>query len=131
MSRAKLLILRMGGKQYPIFEVQTTTDPDSGADISKYSEYTKVLAWIQPTGASGSTKGIILNDSEAGDSVTADIFMYHETILKPHDRIQYKGKWYEIRAIEDWETSFLHFYKSYLVKVDSQNEDTDSTDSDL
>ena len=131
MSRAKVLILQMGGKQYPIYNAQTTIDPDTGSDIIEYGEYTRVLAWVQPTGSGDSAKGIVLHDNESGDSITADAFMYHETPLNNHDRVQYKGYWYEIRAVEDWEASFIHFFKSYLVKVDSQDEYTDSTNDNI
>lgn len=117
MSRAKVLILKTGGRKYPIYRSESATDPDSGADIVSYSLYKEVLAWIQPTGSESSVKGVVLNESPGGDSVTAEAFMYHEEGLQNHDRVQDKGIWYEIRAIEPWECSFLKFWKSYLVKV--------------
>ena len=121
MTRATVLILKMGGKPYDIYRKTLKIDPDSGADIVNYSKAEKVLAWIQPTSAGSSTKGIVLENSVSGDSVIADFFMFHEKILNEHDRIQYNGLWFEIRAIEPWQSSFMSFYKSYLVKVDNEN----------
>jgi len=68
----------------------------------------------------GGGKGMFLQDNRSGDSKISDFFMYHEKILKEHDRVFYGKYWYEIRAIEPWESSFMKFYKSYLVKVDGQ-----------
>ena len=119
MSRAELLIKKMGGTKYDIFAEDTTIDPDTGADIVEYAKYKTILAWIQPTGSEGSVKGVVLNDNNAGDSMTAEYFMYHEEQLNNHDRILYKDVWFEIRAFEPWEASFMKFFKSYLVKVDN------------
>ena len=104
------MIKKMGGKIYDIFSETITIDPDTGADNVKYSK----------TGSGGSVKGIVLQDNRSGDSKISDFFMYHEKILKEHDRVFYGKYWYEIRAIEPWESSFMKFYKSYLVKVDGQ-----------
>ena len=120
MSRAKFLIKKMGGKIYDIFSETITIDPDTGADNVKYSKTDSVLAYIQPTGSGGSVKGIVLQDNRSGDSKISDFFMYHEKILKEHDRVFYGKYWYEIRASEPWESSFMKFNKSYLVKVDGQ-----------
>ena len=124
MSRAELLIKQMGGTKYDIFTETMTTDSDTGADILKYANTNTVLGWIQPTGSEGSVKGVVLNDSEAGDSVTAEYFMYTEKPLSNHDRVLYKDFWFEVRAFEPWEASFMKFFKNYLVKVD--NADTAS-----
>ena len=129
MSRAELLIKQMGGTRYDIFTETITTDPDTGADIVKYAKINTVLGWIQPTGSEGSVKGVVLNDSEAGDSVTAEYFMYAEKPLSNHDRVLYKDFWFEVRAFEPWEASFMKFFKNYLVKVD--NADTASENNYL
>ena len=119
MSRAELLIKKMGGTKYDIFAEDTTIDPDTGADIVEYAKYKTILAWIQPTGSEGSVKGVVLNDNNAGDSVTAEYFMYTKDPLKNHDRVQYEGYWFEVRAFEPWKASFMKFFKNYLVKVDN------------
>lgn len=121
MSRASLLIKKMGGIMYDIYAENLSIDPDTGADIVEYTQYTSVLAWIQPTGSESNVKGVVLNDSLSGDSITAEFFMYHENPLSNHDRVQYKGIWFEIRAIEPWQAQFMKFYKSYLVKVDDED----------
>lgn len=129
MSRAILLIKKMGGTLYDIYQKSTATDPDTGADIVEYAKANSILAWIQPTSAGSGRKGIVLQDSASGDSITADFFMFHEKPVNEFDRIQYLGSWYEIRAIEPWNASFMNFYKSYLVKVD--NEDYRSEEGSL
>lgn len=118
MSRAKVLLLKMGGKTYETLCPKNKTDADTGADIVEYKPYKKILAYIQPSGSQGSVKGINLQDSISGDTVNADFYMYHETELSLHDRLIYRNILYEIRAIEPWESSFMNFYKSYLVMVD-------------
>ena len=121
MSRVTGLILQMGGKPYDIYRKSVTTDPDSGADIIEYSKTLSALCRIQPASTDGGGKGVVLQNSDAGDSIIADFFMYHETPLKVHDRVQYGGMWCEIRVIEPWQASFMKFYKSSLVKVDNEN----------
>ena len=120
MSRATLLIKKMGGTIYNIYAENLSVDPDTGADIVEYTQYTSVLAWIQPTGSESNVKGVVLNDSLSGDSITAEFFMYHETDLEEHDRVLYKDVLYDVRAIEPWECSFFKYWKSYLVRVDGQ-----------
>ena len=108
----------MGGKKYPFYTKKISVDPDSGADIITYSQTSEVLAFIQSTGTSGDVKGIVLSDNKSGDVITADFFMFAEKKLDEHNRVKYRDLMYEIRAVEPWESSFMNFWKFYLVKVD-------------
>lgn len=111
----------MGGTKQAIYRSTLTSDPDSGADIVSYDYYKDVLGYIQPTGSEGSVKGIVLHDSHSGDEAVAEYFLYHDEPLENHDRLKYNGKDYEIRAVEDWRSSFMKFWKSYLIEVADEN----------
>lgn len=120
MGRATFLIKQMGGSKYDIYRSTLTIDANSGADIVSYAYNQTVLGYIQPTATHDGKKGIALLDNESGDEIIASYYIYHDTPLNNHDRLQYNGFWYEIRAIEDWNSSFMKFWKSYLVEVENQ-----------
>ena len=111
----------MGGVKREIYRSTSSTDSNTGADIVEYSLYKDVLGYIQPTGSEGSVRGIVLHDTVSGDDSVAEYFIYHDEPLENHDRLQYNGKWYEIRAIENWESSYMKFWKSYLIEVANEN----------
>lgn len=120
MGRATYLIKTMGGIKYDIYRSTITTDPNSGADIVEYDKIGAVLGYVQPTGSEGNVKGIVLHDDVSGDEAISEYFIYHDVPLENHDRLQYKGLWYELRAVEDWQSSFMKFWKSYLIEVENQ-----------
>ena len=121
MTRARYLIKVMGGVKYDIYRSTLTTDATSGADIVTYNFAQTVLGYIQPTGSEGSVKGIVLHDNHSGDEAIAEYFIYHDVALENHDRLFYNNRWYEIRAVENWKSSFMKFWKSYLIEVSDEN----------
>lgn len=116
-------ILKINGARfYEVWKAMPVKNPVTGSKGKKYSYFTQVYAVIQPTGTSGSVKGITLQDTQnAGDVKIADYFMFSKEERFEKERIFYKGKYYEIRSIEDYDNGYLKFYKSYLVKVDNQD----------
>ena len=122
MSRARYLIRTMGGINRKIFRPKETTDPNTGADIVNYSLYKSVLGYIQPVDAVDGVKGVVLRDTLGGDEAIAGYIMYHDEPLNDHDRLEYNGKWFELRQVEDWESSFMKFWKSYLIEVPNENQ---------
>lgn len=119
MGRATYLIKIMGGIKYDIYRPTINIDPLSGADNVTYAFNQSVLGYIQPT-SGGEVKGVYLRDTHSGDEIIAEYFIYHDTPLENHDRLQYMGKWFEIRAVENWESSFMKYWKSYLIEVENQ-----------
>lgn len=120
MSRARFLIKTMGGVKYDIYRPTETTDPDTGADIVAYTFWQSVLGYIQPVNPVDGVKGIVLRDTLGGDELISGYVMYHDVPLENHDRLQYNGLTYEIRNIENWNSSFMKFWKSYLIEVPNE-----------
>lgn len=107
----------MGGTKYDIYRPQETIDPDTGGEVVSYALFESVLGYVQPVDAVDGVKGIVLRDTEGGDEAVSGYVFYHDTPLFTHDRLNYNGKTYEIRQIENWQSSFMKFWKSYLIEV--------------
>jgi len=120
MGRATFLIKQMGGVKYDVYRSALTIDSNSGADIVAYTFNQAILGYIQPTSTNDGKKGVALLDDVSGDEIISSYYIYHDGPLENHDRLQYNGLWYEIRAIEDWHSSFMKYWKSYLVEVENQ-----------
>ena len=120
MTRATYLIRTMGGKKYDIYRPTEMTDPTTGADIVEYAFYKKVLGYIQPCDAVDGVKGIVLRDTEGGDESIAGYVIFHNEPLQNHDRLQYEGKTFELRTVENWQSSFMKFWKSYLIELPNE-----------
>lgn len=110
----------MGGSKYSIYRPTSIIDPTTGADIVEYAFYKKVLGYVQPTNPVDGVKGIVLRDTEGGDDAVSGYVFYHDEKLENHDRLQYNGKTYELRTIENWESSFMKFWKSYLIEMPNE-----------
>lgn len=120
-----VIIKKAGGAAYGVYRPKKEIDPDSGSDVITIpdSPSFEILAYIQPTGASGSVKGVSLKNTTSGDETIADYYMYHSNQVKSKDRVLFDGLFYEIRSTEKWKASYMEYFKSYLVKVDGQDED--------
>lgn len=111
-----------GAKFYEVHSYQEVKNSVTGSKGKSYSYLTQVYAIIQPTGTSGSVKGISLQDTtNSGDKKIADYFMYSKEQRFDKERIFYNGFFYDIRGVEYHDNGYIKFYKSYLVKVDNQN----------
>ena len=65
-----------GAKFYEVHSYQEVKNSVTGSKGKSYSYLTQVYAVIQPTGTSGSVKGISLQDTtNSGDKKIADYFM--------------------------------------------------------
>ena len=108
---------------YDVWVAKEVRNPSSGSKIKTYEYYTNIYAVIQPTGSLNTVKGLGLTPtSDAGDKTTSDLVMYskHERFEK--ERVLYRNLFYEIRSIEYYNNGIIEYYKSYLVKVDNQDD---------
>lgn len=123
MSLVDTLLNLNGAKMYDVWVATEKKNPKSGSKIKTYEYLTNVYAVIQATGSLNTVKGFALAPTpDAGDKTTSDLVMYskHERFEK--ERILYRNLFYEIRSIEYYDNGLMQYYKSYLVKVDNQDD---------
>lgn len=105
-----------GAKIYDIWVSKEEKNPKTGSKIKTYVYSTNIYAVIQGKDFS------LVPTTDAGDKKNSDLVMYskHERFEK--ERVLYRNLFYEIRSVEYYNNGIMRYYKSYLVKVDNQDD---------
>lgn len=115
-------ILKLNGARfYEVYEATTVKNPTTGAKGKTYAYLTQVFAFIQSTSSLRNVQGLTLQPTpNAGDLKTAEYIMYSKEERFEKERILYRGKFYEIRNVDNPDNGILSYFRSYLTKVDNQ-----------
>lgn len=123
MSLVDTVLRLNGAKMYDVWVAKEAKDPTSGSKTKTYLYEMSIRAVIQATGSLNTVKGFALSPTtDAGDQVNSDVVMYSKIERHLKDRVLYRNAFYEIRSVELYDNGVMKYYKSYLVRVDNQND---------